>query len=115
MTCTQGLDTAAPFTWSDTSEAISTVKANEGNVIDAATENRTYYIEYVSDVPIPDDERPVDILPNATIYRSTLRPVSEREYEDAIGTAMDIPSCYRYPYYGHDLTVRGQDYPIVKK
>ena len=72
MTCTQGVDTAAPFTWSDTSEAIRTVKANEGNVINAATENRTYYIEYVSDVPIPDDERPVDILPNATIYRSRI-------------------------------------------
>jgi len=106
VTCTQGLDTAASFTWSDTTEAIRAVQANEGNVIDAATENRTYFIEYVSDDPIPDDDRPVDILPNATIYRSTINQVSRSQYEAEIEIALDVPSCYRYPYYGHVLTAR---------
>ena len=100
------MDTAAPFEWSDTTAAMRIVKANEGNVIDAATEERKYYVEIVSNEKIPDNERPVDIAPDTPIYRSIIHSITADEYAAYLPAQMDIPSCYRYPYYGHELFVR---------
>ena len=106
MSCTQGVDTAAPFNWSDTSKAMRFIKANEGKVIDSSTEERTYYVEYVTDETIPDDERPVDIAPDRPIYRSTIRRVTEEDYTAQMAMAMDIAICIEVPFFGHVLTIR---------
>ena len=108
MSCTQGRDTAAPFTWTDTRETMRIIKANEGKVIDRSTEMRTYYVEYVTDETIPDDERPVDIAPDTPIYRSTIRRVTEEEYTAQLPQAMDIPICVDIPST-HDLTIRMEE------
>jgi len=108
VSCTQGRDTAAPFTWTDTRETMRIIKANEGKIIDRSTEMRTYYVEYVTDETIPDDERPVEIAPDTPIYRSTIRRVTEEDYTTQLPQAMDIPICVDIPST-HDLTIRMED------
>ena len=106
MSCTQGRDTAAPFTWTDTRETMRIIKANEGKVIDRSTEKITYFVEEVTNETIPEDEAPVDIAPGTPIYRSTIRQVNEKEFTAQLAMAIDIVVCFDVPFWGHVLTVR---------
>lgn len=105
VSCTQDRDTAAPVEWLNTTEVMENVKANKGNVIDSSLERKQYFVETVTNETIPEDQRPVDIAPDRPIYRSSIRRVSEQEYQAALAKSTEQPICIRYPNT-HDLTIR---------
>jgi len=105
VSCTQGRDTAAEVEFLNTTAVMEYVEDYEGKVIDASKEIVEYFVETVSREEIPDAERPVDIAPDRPVFRSSIRLVSPREYEEALAMAAEQPICIRYPNT-HHITIR---------
>ena len=105
VSCTQGRDTAAEVEFLNTTAVMEYAEDYEGKVIDASKEIVEYFVETVSREEIPDAERPVDIAPDRPVFRSSIRLVSPREYEEALAMAAEQPICIRYPNT-HHITIR---------
>merc|ERR1719431_340008 len=105
VSCMQGRDTAAEVEWVNTTAVMEYVKDNEGKIIDASEERIEYFVETVTTIEIPDEQRPVDIAPDRPIFASSIRAVSGQEFEEALENSMEQPVCIRVPNT-HRITIR---------